>query len=132
MSEIPVIELWGIDSLFGVILECKSGVFYSNQVGGTSCQHPTVEGVYIPLHGYELGTDPLYDDYDASVKAVKEFVNANHGINEFFEYIEDERAIHEAWVPLRIRKDLSLDPIVNPLFHSLLGKKVILVYSNSD
>lgn len=33
----------------GLIIECPTGIIYSNQVGGTSCLHPTLEGVYVPL-----------------------------------------------------------------------------------
>jgi hypothetical protein len=42
----------------GLILTCQSGVFVSNQTGGTSCLHPEVEGVYVPLRN-EYGLEDL-------------------------------------------------------------------------
>ena len=44
----PLVRLWdsvGLD----LIIEYPSGILYSNQTGGTSCLHPEIEGVYIPL-----------------------------------------------------------------------------------
>jgi hypothetical protein len=54
-----MIELWeGIG--FGAIISFPSGVHYSNQAGGTSCLHPTLEGVYVPLsNDYAIPTGPL-------------------------------------------------------------------------
>jgi len=44
----PIVELW--ESVgFGVIISYPTGVLYSNQTGGTSCLHPTIEGIYVPL-----------------------------------------------------------------------------------
>jgi hypothetical protein len=42
------IELWEAIGL-GLIVECPTGIIYSNQTGGTSCLHPEVEGVFVPL-----------------------------------------------------------------------------------
>ncbi|TCI85584.1 DUF6210 family protein [Tenacibaculum sp. M341] len=33
----------------GIIIEYPTGVLISNQIGGTSCLHPKVEGIYLPL-----------------------------------------------------------------------------------
>jgi hypothetical protein len=33
----------------GVIIEYPSGVLYSNQTGGTSTLHPSIEGVFVPI-----------------------------------------------------------------------------------
>lgn len=35
---------------WGVILPRKSGVIWELQTGGVMCNHPTLEGVFIPLH----------------------------------------------------------------------------------
>lgn len=44
----PTIQLY--DSVgTGLIIACGSGVMISNQTGGTSCLHPEVEGVFVPL-----------------------------------------------------------------------------------
>lgn len=44
----PTVELWDHVGL-GTIIEFPSGVDYSNQTGGTSCLHPSMEGVFVPL-----------------------------------------------------------------------------------
>lgn len=44
------IDLWDNESL-GLIIACKSGVTYTNQVGGYACHHPEIEGVFAPLPG---------------------------------------------------------------------------------
>ncbi|MCB1277693.1 DUF6210 family protein [Prosthecobacter sp.] len=44
------IDLWDND-LPGLIIACKSGVTYTNQVGGYACRHPEIEGVFVPLPG---------------------------------------------------------------------------------
>lgn len=45
---IAQIRLWESIGL-GLIVEWPSGVSISNQTGGTSCLHPKVEGVFVPL-----------------------------------------------------------------------------------
>ncbi|KYF66073.1 DUF6210 family protein [Sorangium cellulosum] len=44
----PVVDL-GSAVGFGAIVSFPSGVLYSNQTGGTSCLHPEIEGIYVPL-----------------------------------------------------------------------------------
>ena len=40
----------------GVIVSHPSGVVFTNQVGGYACQHPVIEGVFIPLNRPGLQT----------------------------------------------------------------------------
>ena len=44
----PVVRLWSLYGI-GLIIPCASGVIISNQVGGYACDHPEIEGVFIPL-----------------------------------------------------------------------------------
>ncbi len=44
------IDLWDNESP-GLIIACPSGVTYTNQVGGYSCHHPELEGIFVPLRG---------------------------------------------------------------------------------
>lgn len=44
-----IVELSDIHPLLGVITPCKSGVEFTNQVGGTACAHPVEEGVFVPM-----------------------------------------------------------------------------------
>ena len=45
----PKIEIWDSVGL-GIIIKYPSGVLVSNQTGGTACFHPSLEGVYLPIH----------------------------------------------------------------------------------
>jgi hypothetical protein len=44
----PTISLFGLKGL-GLILPFSSGVFYSNQVAGFLCDHPEMEGLFVPV-----------------------------------------------------------------------------------
>lgn len=44
----PLVRLWEFKGV-GLILFWPSGVFYSNQTSGYSCDHPEIEGVFAPL-----------------------------------------------------------------------------------
>lgn len=44
----PVLRLWALNGI-GLIINCSSGVIYSNQTGGYATDHPEIEGVFIPL-----------------------------------------------------------------------------------
>jgi hypothetical protein len=43
-----IIRLYDLEGL-GLIVEQSSGVFYTNQAGGTFCAQPEIEGVLVPL-----------------------------------------------------------------------------------
>ncbi|XXX73335.1 DUF6210 family protein [Sorangium sp. So ce134] len=106
----PKIELWyGIG--LGAIVSFPTGVLYSNQTGGTSCNDPELEGAYVPLDedaGEELyayfagpkhqgaGAMSGLDDEDA---AFIEMVLAKHGLSRFISLDRSRlRESHEAWV----------------------------------
>jgi hypothetical protein len=57
-----IIRLYELEGL-GLIVEHDSGVFYTNQAGGTCCAQPEIEGVLVPL-GTE--TEDKLDAYFAS------------------------------------------------------------------
>jgi hypothetical protein len=66
----PLISL--IDHVgLGLILEFPSGVIYSNQTGGTSCLHPELEGVFIPLR-------------NDCVQESREFLSPEHVLFAYF------------------------------------------------
>jgi hypothetical protein len=44
----PVIRLYQLEEL-ALIIECPSGVLYTNQAGGNFCMQPETEGVLVPL-----------------------------------------------------------------------------------
>ncbi len=48
----PVLSLYdvyGERELLGLVVCCPSGISWSNQAGGTGCQHPRAEGVFVAL-----------------------------------------------------------------------------------
>ncbi|CAN5720749.1 hypothetical protein BH11VER1_BH11VER1_20970 [soil metagenome] len=44
----PVVKLWSLVGT-GLIVPRDTGVIYTNQTDGTACDHPTLEGAFIPL-----------------------------------------------------------------------------------
>lgn len=42
-------RLVSVTGLMGLIIPCRSGVFYTSQCGGFACRHPKVEGAFIPI-----------------------------------------------------------------------------------
>ena len=56
------VQLWSLSNFFGLIIPEKTGIIYSNQTGGVTCNHPEIEGYYIPLMtGWKPESDPLYN-----------------------------------------------------------------------
>ena len=120
-----------------MLVACPSGITWSNQVGGTSCQHPEIEGAFIPLppEWRTEESDPLYNFYGAyDHRVVELFLGHSFELEQRFEpldYFPQEEVFGEAWVPLRVK---DIDP--NDEFASILkdfsGQTVILTYSNSD
>ena len=39
----------------GLIVECSSGIVWTNQVGGAWNLHPEVEGLFVPIRTWTLG-----------------------------------------------------------------------------
>lgn len=129
-------ELYMIDDIMGVIIECPSNIVWSNQTGGTCCAHPEVEGIYVPLRiGTPPETDILYDigymEYDP--KLVTQWL-ADNALDHFFEarksFSDKYKTFGEAWVPVKIfgKEKVRLDPHLRPF----AGMDAIITYTNSD
>jgi hypothetical protein len=77
------IDLYEHEGL-GLIIACPSGVSYTNQVAGYACQHPELEGVYVPLPAsaceelYSYFTGPKWNGrcYNAIDEETASFVDA--------------------------------------------------------
>jgi len=67
----PYISLFGHTGT-GVIIEHPTGVFYSNQSGGTGCLHPKIEGIFVPF-----GNDVLLDGH--------RFISPENDLGSYFE-----------------------------------------------
>ena len=112
-----------------------------NQVGGTHCAHPVVRGLLVPLPSNwapaDADEDPLCNFYSASydLDLVRDFLHVMD-LEEFFEPLSVSDipraipgvALAEAWVPVRVRADLSVDALLYPF----AGERMILTYENSD
>ena len=55
----PIIRLYELEGP-GLIVECASGVLYTNQAGGNYCMQPETEGVLVPLGNACKIEDKLY------------------------------------------------------------------------
>jgi hypothetical protein len=148
----PVVELWdqGEGDWLGIIIPLKSGVVLTNQVGGTACFHPSVEGIYLPLPPtYEQKDDPLYErTFEVYVpEMVQIFLDKQEMNHQFMpldkvdakQFSSSGTQLAEAWVPVRIRSfenDKARFASAASSSHEMLrpfeGCTAIIVYGNSD
>lgn len=123
----------------GIIVPMSTGVPWENQVGGNSCGHWTVEGIFVPV---PFGESRLLKDmcvfsesgYTEEVKAKIAKYLRKIGADCWFEAVplgELDRDkfpfIAEAWIPVRV-----LANSYKPLLGSFKGQTVILTCRNSD
>lgn len=131
------VNLWELENLFGMIVRKATGFQWSNQVGGTACSHPVVEGIFIPLPREWFEVNSIENDWghakgEGDLKAhnkevVKRFLDKNSEIQKRFVFDEDFNGnVAEAWVPLKVKS--SEDEILKPFF----GQSVVVTYENSD
>ena len=151
----PTIRIY--DSIgTGLIIECQSGILVSNQTGGTSCLHPEIEGVYVPLRNdysdetreFMSPENELSDYFTGSKHAG---AGATSGIDEddahFIESVlarvklhppvsVDRRRLrksHEAWIHVEISGDECSDSDLSAFVHfAPYPRSGILTWCNSD
>ncbi len=138
------IDLSVVTDLRGLIIPEKSGVVYSNQVGGIyHLRQIQMEGIFIPLVQilYNENTDPLcvghlecawwdpsnvYQPLEEVAARCKKLVEEDGNYVSFLRYDAEYTGEHgEAWVPVIIHEDS----------HSITGfsgQRAILVYANCD
>jgi hypothetical protein len=141
------VELWAVDDLFGVIIPALTGIIWSNQVGGTACDHPEVEGIFVPLLGKgALGerNDPLFEHWkEPPTSPLIERWIAAHGFSASFQTPRKADLVEmaadypdlppsafaaEAWVPLIIKTGRDFPQQLAPF----VGKLCFATYGNSD
>jgi hypothetical protein len=144
MSHEAKISLACVDSDYlGLLFKGETDVTYSNQVGGTCCSHPIVEGFFVLLGGMgpEESEDPFFDHGPTTYRAEhKERVTAllaALGLDQALEAPEVHEVqeewwgeVCEAWIPIKVKEDatgFNADPVEN-----LKGRVGILTYPNSD
>jgi hypothetical protein len=140
-----VIQLWAMEpDFFGVLVPMPTGIRWSNQVGGTCCYHPEVEGLYVPLPiSMEDREDVLLDwgshhDYQGEgLPRIRSWLSVltreGLDLDEAFEvrptYPEGE-CWGEAWVPVRIKEEIGEE--WNEFLAPFRGRDAFLIYPNSD
>ena len=65
--DLATIDLMGFKGL-GLIIPHKSNVLYRTQAGGLACDHPVVEGAFIPLSEADGVIDSLYEHFATGPK----------------------------------------------------------------
>lgn len=146
----PKISLFSSVGL-GIIIPFPSGIFYSNQTGGTACVHPKVEGVYIPI-----ANDYTFDTHtfkSPEIELTSYFMGEKHNStgatygldqedsNKISAILKDYRLdrfieidnhklkeSHESWVHIKIIKEI---PLIMEGFNNF-PINAILTWSNSD
>jgi hypothetical protein len=148
----PVIQLYESVGL-GLIIEYPSGIIYSNQTGGTSCLHPEVEGVFVPLRndieakeprlfspGNDLfrcfegpkhngtGAVPGLDRADADfIEGVLQKYSLGNIVTVDRDRLRDS---HEAWVHVVVNREEEHDSIFRGL--GPYPRPGVLTWTNTD
>ncbi len=144
-----VIEIWDSVGL-GIIVQYNTGVYFSNQTGGSNCLHPKIEGFYLPLcNDYNKDLKFLSPEIELSEYFEKKykgygaidgiddedinFINnilKNYKLDEFIRLDLNKRInSHEAWIYVLISNN-DKNYLINNLNESEL--EGVLVWSNSD
>jgi len=141
------VNLWNLPSrAMGVIIPGESGVIFSTRTNGVRCDHPEIEGIYLPLPVNNIDFDYFFETKDNCntiliskhleqifKKFPFKFLNhsslckCNLSKNDYC-FNSHECDTQEAWQWIRVIKDYIVDD-------KLLLKKgleVVLVYENSD
>jgi hypothetical protein len=146
----PEIKIW--DSIgLGLIINYPTGVFVSNQTGGTACLQSSIEGIYLPLAndysidsgqftspeidlinyftGKKYGGHGAIDGIDnEDVKNITDILT-KYGLNDCIKVdLNKLKKSHEAWIHVIILGNNNLGLFSN--FDETLSG--ILTWSNSD
>lgn len=123
----------------GIIVPLPTKVVWTNQVGGTACSHPEVEGIFIPIlfnavshfNDYMRRTSEVYTTemvarinaflVECDLKDCFEAVPVDELNKEVFD------CIAEAWIPVKV-----LAYAKRELLLPFKGMTVVLTYRNSD
>lgn len=138
----PLIRLF--EAGLGIIIQHPSGVLYTNQTCGTCCDHPEVEGVFVPFDAEES-----WQRLSAHFEGPKyRGSGAMRGIDEddaaFIESVMREGRIdvhlivdrsrleesHEAWVHVLIEGETEPFPLASGF--GPYPRRGVLTWPNSD
>lgn len=150
MTKIEV-NIMGQESLFGIVFPMKTGVIWTSQTEGVMCNHPELEGIFIPLPGQVHQPDVMCDislygwgGKTVSFKAeIQQFLTDNK-FTELFEPVSPLTIARmanknpgmtrggEAWVPVRVKKIKKDNWTWYDLLHPFENKIGFITYYNSD
>jgi hypothetical protein len=131
---LPLVQLYEFQGL-ALIVKAATGIRFTNQVGGTGCFHPEVEGVLVPLPE-RVGRPEYYalsqhfrGDWSALEESDADVIDRilhRNGLG----WMKVDRArlgeSWEAWVHVHI------DPSTQDLFEASHWVEGILTWENSD
>lgn len=151
----PIVRLWDLVGL-GLIVEFPTGIHYSNQTGGTSCRHPTFEGIFVPLANDFTLPDldlrsPAIDLFDYFAGPKHGGAGATRGLDEadaaYVESVLQDQGLdawlrldrdrlgqsHGAWVHVTIEREPGDDEGLR-IFSGLgpYPRRGVLTWANSD
>ena len=110
----------------GVIYREKTGVIYTTQTGGSWCNHPTVEGYFVPLNlRYDFDTNSFHDEVCGGTFLLSDITPNSEVISK----IDDSLGIYEIFVDTKALDELqeAWIPVVDSK-----GRRGIFVYTNCD
>ena len=116
------IDLWQLHPIVGIIVAHPSGVVYTNQTGGYSTCHPSMEGVFVPLPragALQAALDEHFFDGPKWEGSCARGITVNR---------DHLRESMEAWIHLTIGRHADDDTAVS----GLDGNAAVLTWENSD
>ena len=108
-----------------LIIEFPSGILWSNQTWGVMCNHPEVEGVFVPLTHW--GSKDMLDEITGEYPVEEKIVDWIEKFKLPLKMVKIDDSL-EAWIRVEI---LPHDDKYSPL-RDFVGFKAILTYENSD
>jgi hypothetical protein len=138
--------LWQLDAI-GLILVHKTGVYYSNQVGGYANFHPGVEGAFVPLKNPEVDQQKTLEEYftgpkwnghcsvgidEETARFVDGVLASSYLTKRLTVNREWMRESKEAWIFVDIRPGEEAEDPDWDEFYGFSGKIGVLTWENSD
>jgi len=144
------IKLWDAVGL-GLIISYPTGIFVSNQTGGTACLQPFMEGFYLPVGNDKIietnqlispetdlsnyfkgekyyGTGAI-NGIDADDAIMINEILYKYGLDDFIKVdIAKLKKSHEAWIYVTIDNNANIDLLSN--FDHI--SEAILTWTNGD
>jgi len=147
------IELWDHSFFVGLIVPQKTGVLWTNQTGAEACQHPELEGLFVPVWSTDLNHEYPKNCFIGVWPPGKEIEKwsvvrpdihrflVQTDLKDIFTFPDEDwwesnpeiiKDFAEAWVPVKIKKKMPNAYRYPEMVVPLAGTHGILTYGNSD